>query len=114
MGEPLVLESARVRYSSGESAQEGPGDGHARLQKKIAHELRRIVPTGILEIDECDGISAIDGIVEAEIRGRHHALCTCERMLRRRIAATSPGDTGDLFSVQLALANSFMDQPDRI
>jgi len=34
--------------------------------------------------------------------------------LRRRIAATSPGDTGDLFSVQLALANSFMDQPDRI
>jgi hypothetical protein len=34
--------------------------------------------------------------------------------LRRRVAATSPGDMDDLFSAQLALANAFMDEPDRI
>src|SRR5215510_8640371 len=60
------------------------------LGKEISDHPRRIVPAGILEIEEYDAaIMTTQGIVEPEIGGRDAALSGLELPLQRQRAARS-------------------------
>ena len=74
---PLAMPRGEAQAANdplGRRSAERGRNRHLGLADEIADQLGRIVPSGILEIDEGDPAVRHQGVVEAEIRGRDDKL----------------------------------------